>query len=63
MSKHKETRRAEATWCEWCDKVAQYEAEVLNGRSVDVCSMANNQHPPCGLTGRYRRIRRFQQEE
>ncbi len=49
-------RRCHATWCEWCDKPAQYEAEALSRRAVDVCSMDAHS---IRLTGRYHRIRKM----
>lgn len=42
------------TWCEFCERPANYCAERLNGSAVDVCDM---QKHSIRLTGRYHRIR------
>lgn len=44
----------EPTWCELCERPANYVAEALNGRSIDVCCM---QKHSIHLTGNYRRVR------
>ena len=46
--------RFEPTWCEFCERPANYCAERLNGSAVDVCTMQKHR---LKLTGRYRRIR------
>jgi len=48
-------RRA-ATWCAYCNKAAQYEAEARDYSAQDVCSISRHAKR---LTGRYRRIRKM----